>query len=123
MQLAARKSSGAWAWLLQRISAVLLLGLLSTHIIVLHWIRPGGEIAFGSVSMRLQTLLYMVIDYSLLAAALYHGLNGVRNVVLDFTWGLRAERAVSTVLLLVGVIAFVYGAWALTPFITGAARP
>ncbi len=123
METAARKSSGAWAWLLQRISAVLLLALLSIHIGVLHFIRPGGEISFHTVNIRLETLLYMVVDYGLLGIVLYHGLNGARNVLLDFTFGLRAEKAISLVLLLVGVVDFLYGAWALTPFITGSARP
>lgn len=123
MQIAARKSSGAWAWLLQRITAVALLALLATHVIVLHWIRPEGAISFGTVTLRLQTMLYMVIDYGLLAFGLYHGLNGVRNVLLDFTFGLRAEKAISTGLFIIGAVAFVYGAWALTPFITGVAAP
>ncbi|MHB0871272.1 MAG: succinate dehydrogenase/fumarate reductase transmembrane subunit [Chloroflexota bacterium] len=123
MQLAARKSSGAWAWLLQRVTALLLLGLLGIHIAVIHFVRPEGEITFASVHIRLATLLYMVVDYSLLGIVLYHGLNGARNVLLDFTFGVRAQKAISTALLLVGLVAFVYGAWALTPFITGAARP
>lgn len=123
MQLADRKASGAWAWLLQRITAVLLLGLLGLHITVLHFVRPDGEITFASVHIRLSTLLYMVVDYSLLGIVLYHGLNGARNVLLDFTFGQRSQRAISMALLLVGLVAFVYGAWALTPFITGTARP
>lgn len=123
MDLTARKSSGSWSWLLQRVTAAVLILLLGWHVVVLHWVRPGGAIAFGSVTIRLQTLLYMVIDYGLLAFALYHGLNGVRNVLLDFTFGQRAQKAISMLLLLVGLTAFVYGAWALTPFITGTARP
>lgn len=123
MQATARKSSGAWAWLLQRITAVLLLGLLGIHIAVLHFIRPEGDITFASVHVRLATLLYMGVDYSLLGIVLYHGLNGARNVLLDFTFGQRAQTAISMVLLLIGLVAFAYGAWGLTPFITGAARP
>jgi succinate dehydrogenase / fumarate reductase membrane anchor subunit len=75
------------------------------------------------VNLRLSTLLYMVVDYGLLGIVLYHGLNGARNVLLDFTFGIRADRAISAFLLLVGVVAFLYGAVALTPFITGSARP
>lgn len=123
MQATARKSSGAWAWLLQRITAVLLLGLLGIHIAVLHFIRPEGDITFASVHVRLATLLYMGVDYSLLGIVLYHGLNGARNVLLDFTFGQRAQTAISMVLLLIGLVAFAYGAWGLTPFITGTARP
>ncbi len=123
MQATARKSSGAWSWLLQRITAVLLLGLLGIHIVVLHFVRPEGDITFASVHVRLSTLLYMAVDYGLLGIVLYHGLNGARNVLLDFTFGLRGQKAISTVLLLIGLVAFVYGAWALTPFITGTARP
>jgi succinate dehydrogenase / fumarate reductase, membrane anchor subunit len=123
MQVAARKSNGVWAWLLQRVTAVLLLGLLTIHIAVLHFIRPDGDITFASVHIRLATAIYMAVDYSLLGVVLYHGLNGARNVLLDFTFGLHMERAISLVLWLVGLVAFVYGAWALTPFITGTAMP
>lgn len=125
----AEKSSALtiWLWVLQRLTAVLLILLLATHIWVGHFAyleeflagRWAEIVVFENVHLRLRTLLFMVIDFSLLAAVLYHALYGVRSVVLDFGIGPRAQRILSWALLILGVGTFIYGANALWPFITG----
>lgn len=108
---------GSWAWVLQRITAVLLLALLGAHFFVLHFIPSEAYITFAGVSARLQRVLFWVIDFGLLVIALYHGLNGVRAVALDY-WP-RADRSLSLVLMLIGLAAALYGGQALTVFIRG----
>ena len=56
----------------------------------------------------------LVNDVVLLLAVVYHALNGLRMVVLD--WGLAGSggrRVFDVVLWLVGSLAIVYGIWAL----------
>lgn len=114
-----------WPWLLQRVSAVGLIVLLPIHIIVNHLfniaeVESGalpGLVVFSDVAERLETPTYWVIDLLLLSFALYHGLNGVRNVAMDY--GVRGvgEKALTGALSLVGVVAFVFGVIALSSFI------
>ena len=114
-----------WPWLLQRLTAVGLIVLLPIHIVVNHLFNIAeaekgilpGLVVFSDVAERLEAPTYWAIDLLLLTFALYHGLNGVRNVLLDY--GLRGagERVVTGALSVVGVVAFVFGVFALAAFI------
>ena len=114
-----------WPWLLQRVSALGLIVLLPLHIVIGHLINIvevekgilPGLVVFSNVAERLEQPAYWVIDLLLLSFALYHGLNGVRNVLLDY--GLRGavERVATVGLSLLGVAAFAYGILALAAFI------
>jgi succinate dehydrogenase hydrophobic anchor subunit len=84
-------------WVLQRITAILLVVFLGVHIWVSNF--STGWAAF----------LRAVIDLSLLGLALFHGLNGVRTIVLDFGLGLQGRRYLSVSLVMLGVAAFLFG--------------
>ena len=61
---------------------VLIVGLL-THLVATH-IFNLGHLSFLNIGDRLGATFFVVIDVSLLAAAIFHGLNGARMVVLDY---------------------------------------
>jgi succinate dehydrogenase hydrophobic anchor subunit len=108
---------GMWAWLAQRVTAVVLIVGLLTHLVATH-IFNLGHLSFLNISDRLGSTFFVVIDVSLLAAAIFHGLNGARMVVLDYWLKTRASRLALTIALWVfGSAAFVYGMWALWPWI------
>jgi len=108
---------GSWAWILQRLTAVLLLALLGAHFFVLHFVPSETYITFSGVAARLQGVLFWVIDFGLLVISLYHGLNGVRAVALDYWPGV--DRSLSLALIIIGLVATIYGGRALTVFIRG----
>jgi succinate dehydrogenase / fumarate reductase membrane anchor subunit len=117
--------SGFWAWLLQRVTAIGLVVLLPIHIIINHLVNISkvesgalpGLVVFSNVAERFETPAYWAIDLLLLSFALYHGLNGARNVAMDY--GLRGagEKVVTAGLSLLGLAAFVFGIIALASFI------
>jgi len=115
------KTQGTSAWVLQRLTAVLLVFVLGMHLWATHFETHGELIVFNMVRVRLQTILYMVVDYGLLGFGLYHGLNGLRNVLLDWGVGLgrRGGLWLSVCLWIVGLAFFIYGVVALLPFILG----
>jgi succinate dehydrogenase / fumarate reductase membrane anchor subunit len=110
------KAQGVWAWIGQRITAVLLVVFLGTHIFVLHYVPENLNINFVGVAFRFKSLLYVIIDSGLLATGLYHGLNGVRNVLFDFVLNEGTRRLINWVLWLVGGALTLWGAYALTFF-------
>ncbi len=111
-------AGGMWAWLFQRITAVVLIIGLLTHLIATH-IFGLGHLSYLNIDHRLSSDAFRVVDVSLLAAAIFHGLNGARMVVLDYWLAARAgRRALSAALWALGLATFVYGMWALWPWIS-----
>lgn len=113
-------NTGAMHWFLQRITGVLLILLVGIHILVVHFIPMGFALAeqFGVSSYqatyeRLAGGWFFAIDWTLLVLALYHGLNGVRTVILDFSFGPKLNLLISIIFVLVGVLAIIYGSWIL----------
>lgn len=73
---------GVWAWFLQRVSGVVLVFYIGLHIFVIHFSTAGGRIRFDEVMARLESPFFISLDLGLLAVVLYHGLNGLRIVLL-----------------------------------------
>jgi len=111
---------GLWPWFLQRVTAVLLVVALGAHIWALHFASSGERLTFQGMTARLASPLLLALDAALLALALFHGLNGVRMVFLDFKIGPRAQRWLTTVLWVIGLLTLVFGLNTLVAFLYGA---
>ena len=86
---------------------------IMVHIVLTHYVSIG-ELSFDSIGSRLGNAAVLINDVLLLLAVVFHGLNGLRMVVLDY--GLRSagsRRAFDGLLWIVGIAASVYGIWAL----------
>ena len=70
---------------------------------------------FGQASASLRAVLGVV----LLGLALFHGLNGVRTIVLDFNVGIQGRKFTTMILLLLGAASFLFGLHGLWPLILG----
>jgi succinate dehydrogenase / fumarate reductase membrane anchor subunit len=105
----------AWTWLLQRISACVLLIALGLHIWFLHIAHTGEVLSYSEIIKRLGTPLLIVLDIFLLIFGLYHAVYGVYSVFLDFGFGLKT-RVIVLGLLVAAAIGFlglgIYGFWA-----------
>ena len=114
-----RQTGGMWLWLLQRLSAVVLLLALISHLVATHLLNLG-QLSYDNIAHRLTAGYFIVIDILLLAAAIFHALNGTRMVLLDYWFTeLKQRRLLDGALVLFGLAAFVYGLWALWPWIVG----
>lgn len=83
--------SGWIAWALHRITGLLLLGYLVTHLTVLSSIG-SGRASFDGVMMQFNQPVFKILELGLLWCALYHALNGIRLVLLDLPWSLRLKQ-------------------------------
>ena len=114
----AAHKGGMWAWLFQRITAVLLIVCLAIHLTYTH-ILNIGETNSANIAARLASLGITVVDIILLASAVFHALNGVRMVLMDYGFTSRkSAMSLSLALWVVGIAAFTYGLWALWPWIS-----
>ena len=109
-------AQGVWAWVLQRVTAVLLVIFLGTHLAVLHYIPANLTINFIGVAARMKDVLYIVVDGGLLIIALYHALNGLRAVLFDFNFGPTGRRNINIILWVLGVVFALLGLYTLTAF-------
>ena len=122
---ASRIGVGFWPWFLQRVTGAGLIVLLLIHFIVNHYFNITeaeqgaleGLVVFDNVAERFETIGYWVISILLLSFTLFHGLNGIRNIVIDYGARGAAEKAATGVLSIIGVAAFVFGIFALAAFL------
>ena len=104
---------GVMPWFGQRVTAVLVLITIGVHLLLTHYFALG-ELSFANIEERLGTVAVLVNDIVLLVAVVFHGLNGVRMVALDYGFaGARARRALNAVLVVLGIAAIIFGIWAL----------
>ncbi|HEY0738601.1 MAG TPA: succinate dehydrogenase, cytochrome b556 subunit [Herpetosiphonaceae bacterium] len=102
-----RGGVGMLAWLLHRLSGLALSAYLLLHIYDLRAAQRGAQ-AFDEALAVFQTPFWKVMDLLLLAAVLYHGLNGLRLLAFDAGWGIRNQRQLFWIALVVtiGVLFF-----------------
>jgi succinate dehydrogenase / fumarate reductase, membrane anchor subunit len=100
-------------WYLQRITGVALLILLILHFWVEHFtaqVRAEG-LTFEVVQQRFfRNPWFVTVDVAFLIVALYHGLNGIRNIIVDFgRITPRFKVAVTLGLFFVGLVIAYWG--------------
>ena len=107
----------AYEWYFQRITGGLLLVLLAMHFWVEHFMTAPvrrGDLTFQVIASRISNPLWQAIDIGFLLVALFHGLNGLRNIILDYgRLGKRAAGVLNIALILVGVV---WALWGITAF-------
>jgi len=106
-------SARALNWYLQRVTGAALLLLLILHFWVEHFtaeVRQSG-LTFEVIQQRFfQNRWFVAVDITFLLVALYHGLNGIRNIILDFGRVTPRYRiAVTALLVVVGLIVAYWG--------------
>ena len=107
-----------WTW--HMAAGVVILFLLGLHMLIMHtgsithWFAPhGGEAISRANSLSRDANAFFTITYILLLAiALYHGLYGLRTILFELTLKPATEKAISAVLLVLGLGLFVFGTWA-----------
>ncbi len=112
------KATGMWAWLFFRISGVLLAVYLLAHIIV---ISTGHFDWLDRLMKAFDNPLMVILDLALVVAVLYHALNGVRVILMDFGIGIHRHKVMFWTAVAVIVICFAVFAYVAFTFIaTGA---
>lgn len=74
---------GMWSWILHRVAGLGILLFLLLHIVDIALINWGAE-AFDKMLFLYRNPVFMVFEVGLIAAVLFHALNGIRVIVIDF---------------------------------------
>ena len=102
-----RIRTGMFAWMLHRLTGVGLVVYLIVHIWGLKSLTDPT--AFNALIAKYHAPIYKVGEFGLLVAVVYHALNGLRIVLIDFLgWSPNQKKlfwtlgAVAAVLMIVG---------------------
>ncbi|MEF8774058.1 MAG: succinate dehydrogenase hydrophobic membrane anchor subunit [Halobacteriales archaeon] len=102
-------TEGGTLWLLQRVTAALLVVLLAFHFFLLHFVNHPAEIQFADTQARMQSVGYFLTMVLFLVTAAFHGTNGVYNALINQGLSGTRRRAVKWVLVVAGAIVVVQG--------------
>jgi succinate dehydrogenase / fumarate reductase cytochrome b subunit len=98
------KGTGMWAWILFRISGLVLAFYLFVHIGVISQGRASGAHTLNRIFTTFDKPLFVFLDLMLVAAVLYHALNGVRILLMDLGVGIRSHKTVFWVLMTIAAV-------------------
>ncbi|MBN1615380.1 MAG: hypothetical protein JW950_13015 [Deltaproteobacteria bacterium] len=112
------KETAYWSWFI--IAGIVMFVLLGLHMAVMHltgflqlFNPAGGEaIAWENVVYRGRNMFFTVTYIILLGAALYHGFYGLRTILFELGLKGQAERSLTVLLWIVGIILFCIGTYA-----------
>ena len=78
-----RGDPGMWSWVLHRITGVLTFFFLFVHVLDTALVRVSPE-TYDSVIETYKTPIVNLMEVGLVGAVLYHALNGIRVMLVDF---------------------------------------
>lgn len=88
-----RGREGMWSWVAHRISGMLIFLYLIVHVLDTALVRVSPE-AYNEVIGHYKTLVFGFGEMGLVGAILFHALNGVRVILVDFwSGGTKHQRA------------------------------
>lgn len=101
------------AWVFMRYSGILLIPLAFGHIILQDVVVGVHKIDINYVELRWSLLAWRIYDIALLALAFAHGMNGLRQVLMDYVQKQKTVQLVSWVLFLFWALLTIIGAIAI----------
>ncbi|MFI1796738.1 succinate dehydrogenase, cytochrome b556 subunit [Streptomyces sp. NPDC020379] len=99
-----RGREGMWSWVAHRVTGVLIFFFLFVHVLDTALVRVSPE-AYDDVVATYKTPVVNVMEYGLVAAILFHALNGLRVIAVDF-WskGARYQKQMLWSVVLIWVV-------------------
>ena len=82
---------GTLAWLFHRISGLALIFYMTLHVWVVHHLSVSPE-SFNQMMELLAHPVFKVAEVGLLAAVLFHSLNGIRVILVEYPWGNKYQK-------------------------------
>jgi succinate dehydrogenase cytochrome b556 subunit len=103
--------TGQYAWALHRATGIGILFFLLVHIIDISLIGLGSAIYDASVEFYARPVL-LPMEILLVGAVVYHTLNGIRIMTIDFTRsGYRQERTSFAIVMILTILLTLPSAW------------
>ncbi len=93
---------GMWAFVLHRLTGLVVGLYLLAHIIVISTAAVAGKLSFDNLMEAMRVPWIIVLELVLIAAVLYHLLNGVRLLLFDVGISARQQKGIFWAFMVVG---------------------
>ncbi len=102
-----RGKVGMWSWVLHRITGVAIFFFLLVHVLDTALVRLSPE-AYNAVISTYKTPIIGLAELGLVAAILYHALNGLRVILIDF-WrkGVKYQNVMFWIVVAIALLIFI----------------
>lgn len=106
-----RGGEGMWTWVLHRVTGVAVFFFLLVHVLDTALVRVSPT-AYDATIATYKTPIINLLEVGLVGAVLFHALNGLRVILVDF-WskGPRLQRQMTWVIGTVWVVLMVPGTY------------
>jgi succinate dehydrogenase cytochrome b subunit len=102
--------SGMVAWVIQRVTGLLLLFYLFLHVHTISKLADGPQ-AFNQAMATFHSPLFKLLEIALLGTVVLHAVNGIRITLLDLGIGVEKQRHLFWFLTVgIGILIFLAGA-------------
>lgn len=90
-----------WSWVLHRITGATIFFFLFVHVLDTALVRVSPQ-TYNEVIQTYKTPIVGLMEFGLIAAVLFHALNGIRVILIDF-WS-QGPRHQRLMFLIVGIV-------------------
>ena len=106
-----RGREGMWSWVMHRITGVLTFFFLFAHVLDTALVRVSPE-SYDRVIDTYKNPFVNLLEVGLVGAVLYHALNGIRIMLVDF-WskGVQYQKQLLWIVVSVWVVVMIPGAY------------
>lgn len=103
-----RWQTGMTAWVLHRITGLALVFYITLHIWVISSLQLGSK-SFETAMAVVSAPLFRFLEVGLLFCVIYHSLNGIRLIAIDFFGATEKHVPLFYALMAVGAILWIWG--------------
>jgi succinate dehydrogenase / fumarate reductase cytochrome b subunit len=100
------KHSGSWAWIIHRLTGIGLTVYIIVHIYAVSALQKGKE-AFDMEMKLFSSPFFLFLEWALGALVVYHALNGIRIVLVDFANGAKYHKQLSFAIWTIGFVVII----------------
>lgn len=106
-----RGNEGMWSWVAHRVTGVLVFFFLLVHVTDTALVRVSPD-TYNSALELYKTPIVNLMEVGLVGAVLYHALNGVRIILIDF-WahGPKYQKAMFRSIVVIWLVIMLPGAY------------
>lgn len=105
-----------WAFLFMRLTGIGLIILAVGHVLIQHVLNDVHNLTLEVVAATWNAWGWKVYDMLLLAFAIPHGVNGLRNVLEDYVHNKQTVKVVNLVLVIFVIATLIWAGFAIASF-------